>query len=81
MRTIPSVRTSCNFLNEIYPLPIVADERMFHGDLDGMSLAALRREYEQVRFRMLWDLRPHQWLLRRHDLLCNVLMDAGRHAH
>lgn len=65
MPNVSSDRVLRNFLDEICPLPIIADERMFHGDLAAMGLGDLRREAERLRLRLLLDPRPHPWLIER----------------
>lgn len=70
---------SRNFLDHIYPVPVrgPADERYFHADLDVMSNAVQRREFEQARTRLLLESRPHPWLIQRIERLSRGLENAN----
>jgi len=68
-----------HLLDHIYPVPAEgpADERYFHADLDAMSNAVRRREYEQARTRLLLENRPHPWLIQRIERLSRGLENAN----
>jgi len=70
---------SRNFLDHIYPVPVEgpADERYFHADLDAMSSAVQRREFEQARTRLVLENRPHPWLIQRIKMLSRGLEHAN----
>ena len=67
------------FLNFIYCVPSHwhADERYFHEDIAAMSELERRREGERARFRLLFDPKPHPWLVQRIDELTRSATNAN----
>jgi hypothetical protein len=69
------------WLEHTYPIPDVYDtheqwQRRLHHDLTAMSRAQLLLEQRQLETRLMFDRKPHLWLLERHERVQEVLRHA-----
>ena len=58
-----------------------AQERYFHHDLEGLTAGELCRERERVRWRLMMDDSPDEWLLDRFNLVTARLEEIGGARH